>query len=293
MNRTRIQYLDYTWNITHGCTPDFECYQRCWAKAMSKRLAGMGMRGYDPADPFKVTFCPWKLDEPLKVKKPSRIGVSFMGDLFHENVSDQQIDQVFSVMAEDICYPLHGLNKKPHHTYLILTKRPERILQGHPEHFARWPNIWLGVSAENQQRLDERWQYLKDISAAVSWISYEPALGPLVLPQDFLDRGNRAWLVCGAETGPGARPMDPEWARDVLRQCREAGVPFFFKGLGEWRVDDFSTVLPSGATPQRCWLHKDGEAYDYQYPYNTTQMMRVGKKAPIPSDLMVREYPNA
>ena len=139
MNKTGIQYLDFTWNPTHGCTPISDGCRLCWAARTAKRLAGMGVGGYDKAEPFRVTYHPDRLVEPLKLRKPARIGVSFMGDLFHEYVHDGFIRRVIEITAETA-----------QHQYLILTKRPTRMrkyfheygFEGHGE------NLELGVTVE-------------------------------------------------------------------------------------------------------------------------------------------------
>ena len=114
MNKTGIEYLDYTWNATSGCTPISEGCENCWANRMSKRVAGMGVKGYDKKNPFRPTFHPHRLNDPIKVKKPSRIGVSFMGDLFHNDIQWPDVDKILKMTFE-----------APQHTYIILTKRIE------------------------------------------------------------------------------------------------------------------------------------------------------------------------
>lgn len=172
MNKTDIEYLDYTWNPTHGCSPVSEGCRNCWAKTMSKRLAGMNVKGYSKDDPFKVVCCDWKLNEPLQIKKPSIIGVSFMGDLFHTNIFGKFINEVWMRMFN---------NQK--HTFIVLTKRPENLykwtmLAASCKHWRDseiWPdNIWLGVSVENQRTADERIPILLEIPAKVKFVSVEP-----------------------------------------------------------------------------------------------------------------------
>ncbi len=205
MNRTSIPYLDYTWNPMHGCEAIAAGCVNCWARGMAKRQAAMGNRGYDPADPFKVVCDESKLDEPLNVKKPARIGVSFMGDLFHEDVPFEFIDRVFSVLA--VAYQ---------HTYLLLTKRPSRAvsyladmsgqfgnhrswwacvnlldaLEGEGKPFPavkQWqrgwplPNVHLGTSCSTQADLDKNLPELLGCPAAVRWLSLEPMLEKLRL----------------------------------------------------------------------------------------------------------------
>jgi len=200
MNKTGIEYLTHTWNPTHGCTPISEGCRECWAEGMSKRLAGMGKKGYSKEDPFKPTFCPWKLEEPLRRKKPAVIGVSFMGDLFHGNIPFDLIAAIFGVMS--FCQQ---------HTFIVLTKRacrmamffnhhngdyksnfnwwlneacltlPENMTKGirlrpRPDKFPL-PNVWLGVSVESDKY---RWRIEELIKIpGKHFISYEPALGSL------------------------------------------------------------------------------------------------------------------
>jgi protein gp37 len=200
-------------------------------------------------------------------RKPRRIFVCSMGDLFHEAVSVEQLDRVFGLMAS-----------QRKHTFLLLTKRPERMaeyLRGiydDPKQALRFgnsdpnntmlvaasmrrgrplPNVWLGVTAENQLRVDQRLPVLLQIPAAGRFISVEPMLGQIKLPQvcdhgACMDWGNHPcdndtcpsrkldWVICGGESGPGARPMTPEWVKDLANQCHFAGVSFFFKGWGDW-----------------------------------------------------------
>lgn len=256
-DNTKIEWASATWSPITGCSHDGSpgC-DHCYAKRMAQRLKGR--YGYPKDNPFKVTFHPDRLDQPLKWKKPKRIFVCSMSDLFHKDVTDKQIDQIFTVMT----HPMSGAN---HHTYLILTKRPERILTGHSGHFAEWPNIWLGVTCENQQTADKRIPILLQIPAAVRFISIEPMLSEINLEMaledfqplnpDFSKKPSPIqWVIVGGESGPGARPMHPEWARSIRNQCQSAGVPFFMKQM-------------SGKTAQ--------------------------ERHAIPSDLMIRKYPNA
>jgi protein gp37 len=235
MNKTGIGYLDYTWNPTHGCSHSGSpgC-DNCWAKAMAKRLAAMGKRGYDPADPFKVVCDSSRLIEPLKQKKLARISPCFMGDLFHDDVPFEFIDQVFAVMA--LC---------PQHTFPVLTKRAARMrdyFSGRPAMqeyrnatiFARayelaeeqdcipdmdswrkayvrgwskfrWPlpNVHLGVSASTQEDLNRNVRELLKCPAAHYWLSVEPLLeevnveGPLI---SCVDCGNRGSVAYARET---------------------------------------------------------------------------------------------
>lgn len=238
-----------TWNPVTGCTKISAGCRSCYAERMSKRLAGR--YGY-PAAPhnFDVTLHPDKLDQPLKWKKPRRVFVCSMGDLFHEDVPFTYITSV-----------LGYLNLASQHTFMILTKRPDRMLEYHQRFAERmgWettrplPNLCLGVTVENADQL-WRIDHLLATPAAVRFVSCEPLLGPVDFGHLWLgeehtadcggckatpvrgqpycpghDAGGIHWIIAGAETGPGARPMDLDWARDLRDQCVAAGVPFFFK----------------------------------------------------------------
>ncbi len=234
MNKTGIEYLDYTWNpIAMRCTPISEGCQKCWhitrAKMLAKNPTISAFAQKAHAGESGPRLINSRLDDPCKVKKPSRVGVQFMGDLFHENVTDKQIDSIFTQMAYDQCWPLSGLFNKQIHTFLLLTKRPERILSGHPEHFERWPNIWLGISAESQKRYDERWTIASQIPAAVKFVSIEPALEYVNI--DLLGESGPFpdWVIWGPETGPGKRPFRAEWAAMTYQICKLKGIPFFDK----------------------------------------------------------------
>lgn len=246
---TKIEWCDETWNPVTGCTPISEGCKNCWAGRMSKRLAGRC--GYPADDPFRVTFHADQLAQPRRWKKPRRIAVSLMGDLFHEDVPDEWIDKVFGVMA--ICQQ---------HTFMLLTKRPERMAkylacddphQRIHEEVKWWlgyecptrrainrsdlplSNVWLGTTVENQKAADERIPWLLKCRAAVRFLSCEPLLGPIDLCGDIgFPPDELSWVIAGGESGPGARPMHPDWARSIRDQCQAAGVPFFFKQWGEW-----------------------------------------------------------
>lgn len=236
MTTTKIDWADVVWNPVTGCTPASAGCQNCYAQRMAKRLAGRC--GYPADEPFKVTLHPERLEEPLRWRKPRRIFVCSMGDLFHPDVPDEFIGQVFETMA---C--------ARQHTFLLLTKRPGRMHRfitaysapGGPlgNYLHNFPHIWLGVTAENQAMADERIPILLATPAAVRFVSVEPMLGPM----DFEHPDNEGygvevikgldWVILGGETGPGARPMHPQWARHVRDQCVADGVPLFFKQWGE------------------------------------------------------------
>ena len=224
-----------TWNPVTGCTKISTGCKNCYAARMAKRLAGR--YGYPEAPhQFDVTLHPDRLEEPLHWRKPRRVFVCSMSDLFHEDVRPEFIHQVFETMME-----------ASKHTFQILTKRPEKM-QWFIDAWSQWrmwplPNIWLGVSAENQEQADTRIPWLLQTPAAVRFVSVEPMLGGVKLfgwnsltwgkipPSAFLH-----WVIIGGESGPGARPMEIAWARSLVGQCKAAGVPCFMKQLGG-RVD--------------------------------------------------------
>jgi protein gp37 len=235
MNKTKIEWADATWNPITGCTKISPGCQNCYAERMSKRLAGRC--GYPAEEPFKVTIHPDKIDEPLKWKKPRRVFVCSMSDLFHKEVP-----------MSIITYVLRMARSCEGHTFMILTKRPARMKEAIREmvSWGMWPvpNIWLGVTAENQEQADKRIPILLDTPAAVRFVSVEPMLGPVTFRwakwqkiktepgsvNNHLDGLRRLdWIICGAESGQKARPMQREWALELMRQCQEAGVPFFYK----------------------------------------------------------------
>jgi len=227
MNKTEISYLTFTWNPTHGCSPISEGCQKCWAQKMSKRLAGNNIRGYDKTNPFKPTFCEWALNEPLERKKPSVIGTSFMGDLFHEDITDDQIWMVFIVMHE-----AHW------HNFVLCTKRPQRMLNIIMKNKEIIPvrsfnNIWFGCTVENKQSTSR----ILDMAALKqlgfnTWLSIEPLLEDIsdsfyLVPEavDCFD-----CFVIGGESGPGARFCDEMWISNILDVIPEE--KFYFKQGG-------------------------------------------------------------
>ena len=243
MSPTRIEWITNpdgtkgeTWNPVSGCTKVSAGCKNCYAERMAKRLAGRC--GYPEAPhQFDVTLHPDRLEQPLRWKKSRTVFVCSMSDLFHEDVPFDYVDEIFGIMAE-----------APQHSFQLLTKRPERAISyisdanlsaTNVETHLVWPlpNVWLGVTAENQETADARIPLLLQTLAAVRFVSCEPLLEPVEIrkswlyPYDKDHPGKIDWVIVGAETGPGARPMHPDWARDVRDQCQEAGVPFFFKKM--------------------------------------------------------------
>ena len=214
MAATKIEWTDATWNPVTGCRKISPGCKHCYAERMSKRLHAAGMPKYRNGFAV-VTTHPDALDIPLRWRKPRAIFVNSMSDLFHDAVPDDFIRQVFAVMAQ-----AHW------HRYQVLTKRPERLLALN-ETLPWPPQVWLGVSVESDRYVG-RIDLLRQTDAAVKFLSLEPLLGPLPgLNLDGID-----WVIVGGESGPGARPMDREWAADIRDQCLAASVPFHFKQWG-------------------------------------------------------------
>jgi protein gp37 len=244
---SKIEWTEQTWNPVTGCTEVSPGCDHCYAKTLAERWRGVPGHAFENG--FDLTLHPERLQAPLGWKKPRRVFVNSMSDLFHRDIPDEFIAQVFATMTF-----------AAQHTFQVLTKRPDRMrrllpkladgrvlgkalsldvvirgdraqteaVAGHA--VARsWPakNVWLGVSIESNAYA-WRADMLRETPAAVRWISAEPLLGPL----DAVDLTGIDWLVCGGESGHGARPMDPAWARDLRDRCVAASIPFFLKQLG-------------------------------------------------------------
>lgn len=219
---TRIGWTDATWNPVTGCTAISAGCANCFAKTWAARLKGMGQAKYNHDDPFAVRCHPEELQRSFG-KKPKRVFVCSMGDLFHKDVPWDFIGQVLDVIRAN-----------PHITFQILTKRADLMNE-----LFNWsaeneglepevtPNLWLGVTAENQETADERIPLLLDTPAAVRFVSVEPmleAIGFTPVGQKHID-----WIIVGPETGPGARRCDSRWLHDVVAQCEYSHIPLFIK----------------------------------------------------------------
>ena len=216
--RSNIEWTEMTWNPVTGCSKISQGCKRCYAERMAKRLTAMGSDRY--RNGFKVTLHPDLLDVPRKWRQPRVVFVNSMSDLFHEDIPLEYIGRVFATMRD--C---------PQHTFQVLTKRSERLAALAPQ--LQWPkNVWMGVSVEDA-RVVSRIQDLHKVPAAVRFLSLEPLIGPL----SGLPLSGIHWVIVGGESGPRARPMRKEWVDSIYRQCRDAGVPFFFKQWGGVRKD--------------------------------------------------------
>jgi len=256
-----IDYLDKTWNpLAMRCTRVSAGCANCWHLRMANRLGGNIRSSFPPEirDAYaggKPVLVAHKLTEPLRRKKPTVYGVQFMGDLFHADVLFGDICRVFDVIA-----------RCPQHTFLNFTKRPEimardvtAIING-PKSGEPLPNFVAGTSIENQATANERIVYLLRCPVACRVLSVEPMLGPIVLPslgftgpQTMVDG-----VICGGETGPGARPMHPDWVRGLRDQC--VGVPFFFKSWGTGDKSLSGRLLDGRTWDELAWERKEQPA---------------------------------
>jgi protein gp37 len=298
VNTTRIEWAEKSWNPIRGCSHMSIGCDNCYAERIAARFSGPGqpfegavkMLGETPRFPRwtgELQFLEEKLWEPFS-GKGKRIFVCSMSDLFHRKVPFAFIEKVWAVML---------LN--PQHTFLVLTKRPDRMCQflNEPEqnildrihemtrrrriasnHYppAKFqpPHIWLGTSVENQNRANFRVPWLLQCPAATRWLSCEPLLGPIdlnqAIPTGTCPEGPSLsqihWIVCGGEFGPGARPMYSKWATGLRDQCVEAGIKFFFKQWGAWMSVEKTPLIPD-ASPKY-----------WHWPNGQTVSARVTKK---------------
>lgn len=335
-DNTPIEWTDATWNTVGGCTRVHEGCTNCYAEIMAARFSKPGQWGEglarivtrpdgskDHRWTGKIRFNTHALTQPLRWKRPRRIFVNSTADTFHDGVTDDQLDQIFAIMA--LC---------PQHTFQVLTKRPERAAQYLSAARARlmeficdgvvdselpvllscppamvpppdlvasglpvidltaWPlpNVWIGTSISDQASADAMIPHLLNTPAAVHFLSVEPMLGPVDIEQWMHDSHcwefpgtcicleprevHIEWVICGGESGPGARPMHPDWARSLRDQCHAAGVSFFFKQWGEW--------APCIGKPVTHRWRKNGsfEAFDGGPTYPGEQgAARIGKRA--------------
>lgn len=260
MGKTDIEWATKVWNPVTGCDKVSAGCAYCYAETLANRFWGFRKFG-----DIKLHWD--RLDQPRHWKKPERIFVNSMSDLFHDAVTYEFWRAVVGVATD--C---------PQHQFLILTKRPERMLE-FSEGCSPTPNMWMGVSVENQKAAAERIPVLLKVPAAIRFLSVEPMLEPINL--DFGDKAESGvelkWVICGGESGPGARPFNIEWARHLKAQCEAAGVAFFLKQIGSkpfWERDLVGVMSPRG--------------YKGMFP---TKSRKGGDMAEWPEDLRVREFP--
>lgn len=306
-DKTSIEWTDATWNPITGCTKVSVGCDHCYAEGIATRFAGSSAY----PDGFKVTLRPDRLDQPLRWQKPRRIFVNSMSDLFHDDVPDNFIGSVFDTMA-----------RASQHTYQILTKRPgrarsllnkwQKAAQDRPHaaasfrrHDMLWcepgvwplPNVWLGVSVENQKWADVRIPTLLETPAAVRFLSMEPLLGQVWFtgshcpehdfPGGFCTfscplRQKIDWIIVGGESGGGARPMHPDWLRSIRDQCQDMNIPFFFKQWGNWtpahwKGEGGATHAWSGKYFQKLSHSPTSSRRNQSVPNGAQGMVRVSK----------------
>jgi len=308
-DRSGIQWTDATWNPIRGCSRVSAGCMNCYAERQAIRQIQTGYAGlikrtsHGPAWTGEVRLVPELLDQPLRWARPRRIFVNSMSDLFHERLEHHEIEKLFGVMGA-----------RPQHTFQVLTKRPQRMLdlltdaafcemawheaEQHTHAEMQWPfpNVWLGVSIENQETADARIPLLLQTPAAVRFVSYEPALGPITFPfnaqscwcpickaivRDSLDFPHERrhqvdlgaafdpqkhcanvhdllhWVIVGGESGPRARPCDIGWIRSAVEQCKAGSVPVFVKQVGAF-VTDRNDAGFDGCDPGSWPLRPDG-----------------------------------
>lgn len=236
MKTTKIEWTEKVWNPSIGCNKVSAGCKFCYAEVFAKRLNAMGVEDYKDGFVFKIL--PHRLDEPLKIKKPTKFFVNSMSDLFHEEMPFEFLDMIFKV-----------INKTPQHVYQILTKRDKILLEYFSENDVP-PNVWLGVSVENatfKSRIDS----LRKVNAEIRFISFEPLIGAV----GEINLENIHWAIVGGESGVKARPIKKNWVEEIFNQCKEQDVAFFFKQWGTWGADEVkrSTKVNGRKFKGRVW----------------------------------------
>jgi protein gp37 len=296
---TKIEWTNETWNPTTGCDKVSQGCKNCYAETVAKRF-------WVERKFTDVQMHEERLTIPMKWKQPKMIFVDSMSDLFHEAISFEFINHVFTVMSD-----------VDQHIYQVLTKRPKRMLEffewKSKLHNFKWQpsnNVWLGVSCENQETADERIPLLLQVPAAVRFLSCEPLLGKIDLQQvkvkflnaEFIidvlegttfskgDTQEIHWVIAGGESGHDARPMHPDWVRSLRDQCNATDVPFFFKQWGEWANGSHlnavlngkqNVVLNNGTTYNYTPAEHNANSHHYSAQQwaalNAVHMSKVGK----------------
>jgi protein gp37 len=211
--KTKIEWTEMSWNPVTGCSKVSQGCLNCYAEKMALRLKAMGQKRY--RNGFSVTLQPDLLNQPDKWITARTIFVNSMSDLFHEKIPLNYIKKVFAT-----------IQRNPHHTFQVLTKRSERLADCAGE--LNWPhNLWVGVSVENSEYL-HRIHLLRSVPAAVRFLSCEPLIGPI----KAIPLGDIHWVIVGGESGPKSRPMKESWVESIKNQCKEGGTAFFFKQWG-------------------------------------------------------------
>lgn len=219
MKTTKIEWTEKVWNPSIGCDKVSAGCKFCYAETFARRLKAMGVEDYKDGFTFKVL--PHRLEEPLRIKKPTKFFVNSMSDLFHEQMPFEYLDMIFDV-----------IQKTPQHIYQILTKRDKIMLEYFSDKTVPF-NVWIGVSVENstfKKRIDS----LRKVKAEIRFISFEPLIGTV----GELNLKDIHWAIVGGESGRAARPIKKEWVEEIFNQCKEQDVAFFFKQWGTWGADE-------------------------------------------------------
>jgi protein gp37 len=228
-DNSSIEWTDATWNPVRGCTKISPGCKHCYAKTFAERFRGVPGHPYEQG--FDLRLVPEKLQEPLRWKRPRKIFVNSMSDLFHPDVPDDYIESVARIMVE-----AHW------HTFQVLTKRAERLrdmINSKLQFAATQSHIWWGVSVEDKRHGVPRINHLQSASAKVRFLSVEPLLEDL----GVVDLTDIAWVIVGGESGHGARPMQADWVRSIRKQCKRGKVSFFFKQWGGVRKSETGRIL--------------------------------------------------
>jgi len=215
----KIEWTEQTWNPSAGCTKISAGCKNCYAEIMANRLKAMNVEGYENG--FHFNIVPSRLNDPFKKKKSTIFFVNSMSDIFHEQMPNEYLDKIFTV-----------IENTPQHTYQVLTKRAERMF----DYLSKREipkNIWLGVTVENKKDGLPRIDKLRKLNATVLFLSIEPLLEDL----EKINLKNIDWVIVGGESGNRARPMDEKWVLNIKKQCEDNNIAFFFKQWGTWGAD--------------------------------------------------------
>lgn len=311
MTKSKIEWTDEVWNPVTGCSKVSPGCKNCYAERLHRRGIMKAMPPYQPWNAnnalVNVTLHSDRLERPLRWKKPRMVFVNSMSDLFHEQIPSHTIATIFATMARARQHTFQVLTKRPRRmerllnqqafndtvSGMVASKLPPRRIEHwyHSPHKFPWPlpNVWLGVSVEGQLLADGRIPLLLQTPAAVRFVSAEPLLGPIQLGVggEFFDYGvgdqaSIDWVIIGGESGPGARPMEISWARQIIGDCRNAGVPLFVKQLGS---------KPRDRCDVSFWKRQGGSCNDNSCRNIKLKHSKGGDPEEWPEELRVREMP--
>lgn len=304
--RSKIEWTHHTFNPWLGCAKVSEGCKNCYAEVSTpvrvSRSKGLELWG-EGARRRIASEAMWR--EPLRWSRAAkadgerrRVFCASLADIF-EDYAGPDAEDVNRARAR--LFEL--VDRTPNLVWLFLTKRPDNVLRLVPPRWTyagarSWPyNAWIGFTAENQRRFDERWEHARRIPSPVIFTSIEPQIGRVVLPEDYLARGQRVWPISGGESGPGARPFDIGWARSIVLQCRASRVPVFVKQLGTWIRGDSSDLvvhrclLPDGSVFVTPIIgERASKAVDGANAFGLCDL-KGGDPSEWPEDLRVREVP--